>query len=103
MWLVTVAIMSSIPEQKAKPAIQNEEEKKLDLKQQRDARNRVRAVDELISSEQTYVDRLLKLNDLYIQPLSKEKNHILSTEYHSKLFPPVLVNILKLNQVLLST
>eukprot|EP01084_Bolivina_argentea_P017178 32079_1 len=71
-----------------------------DDKESKRERNRIRAISELISTEQTYVDNLRLLNELYYIPLTQSK--IIKQKYIQSHFGEI-PTIINLNDNLLST
>eukprot|EP01083_Nonionella_stella_P183927 665915_1 len=66
------------------------------------AKRRIAAVNELISTEITYIDGLNTLLHCYSIPLSKAPK-VLKSERHSIIFPPIIQSIIKLNTNLLKS
>ena len=92
-------MLSSLP-----PPAQDDDDNQDDIKNEdksaKKERNRIRAIDELIATEQTYVDNLRLLNELYYQPLTENK--IIKTKYIQSIFGEI-ATIINLNENLLKT
>eukprot|EP01083_Nonionella_stella_P160513 524873_1 len=73
-----------------------------DKKEGKRQRNRQRAVNELITTERTYIRKLKELNETYINRM-KDNERVLKHKFHSILFPQILQTILSLNEKLLSS
>ena len=89
-------MLSSLPP----PNINSDEDDEDQKKESKKERNRVRAIDELIATEQTYVDNLRLLNELYYKPLTNKK--IIKTKYIQSIFGEI-ETIINLNDNLLNT